>query len=131
MIDAELITSKEYHLVNIQLDLFQAVEAYLARNEMSRTDFAKKLGVSKGYVSQLLNGDFDSRLSKLVELALAVELVPEIKLEPITDYVNRRLPELPNSEWVEFAAFAQWQKQPSRESDTIQSSGSDSYALAA
>jgi transcriptional regulator with XRE-family HTH domain len=83
----ELISSKEYHLTNIQLDLFRQVDAYLKSNSMTRADFAKKMGVSKGYVSQLLGGDFDSRLSKLVELSLAIGQVPSIQLVPIQDYL--------------------------------------------
>jgi transcriptional regulator with XRE-family HTH domain len=50
---------------------------------MSQQEFANRLGVSKGYVSQILNGDFDHKLSKLTELALACDLVPRIEFIPI------------------------------------------------
>ncbi len=33
-------------------------------------------------MSQILNGDFDHKLSKLVELALACDMVPRIELMP-------------------------------------------------
>lgn len=77
----ELISSKEYWLTKFQNSLFEQVEKYLADNKISKTDFSKKLGVSKGYVSQILNGDFDHKISKLIELSLAIEKVPFLKFE--------------------------------------------------
>lgn len=77
----ELISSKEYWLTKFQNSLFEQVEKYLADNKISKTDFSKKLGVSKGYVSQILNGDFDHKISKIIELSLAIEKVPFLKFE--------------------------------------------------
>jgi transcriptional regulator with XRE-family HTH domain len=78
MTHEELLNTPEYWTTQIQLELYEMVEKFLKENNMSRTDFAKMLGVSKGYVSQLLNGDFDHRVSKLVELALAIGYRPEL-----------------------------------------------------
>jgi Helix-turn-helix. len=72
----ELINTPEYWVTKIQIDLFQKVEEYLKNNNMNRTQLAEKLGVTKGYVSQILNGDFDHKISKLVELSLAIECYP-------------------------------------------------------
>ena len=47
------------------------------------TQLAQHLGVSKGYVSQILNGDYDHRLSKFMELSLAFGYVPRIEFIPI------------------------------------------------
>ena len=79
----ELLRNPGYWTQDIQLDLYEAVNRYLKENKMTRTQFAEKLGVSKGYVSQVLNGDFDHKLSKLVELALACELVPVFTFIPL------------------------------------------------
>lgn len=79
----EMLSNPGYWTQDIQLDLYNAVERYMKENKISRTEFAAKLGVSKGYVSQILNGDFDHKLSKLVELALACELVPVFTLVPL------------------------------------------------
>lgn len=77
----ELISSKEYWLAQFQNALFEEVEKYLNENSISKTEFSKRLGVSKGYVSQILNGDFDHKLSKLIELSLAIGKVPFLKFE--------------------------------------------------
>jgi len=84
----ELINSKEYWTTKIQLDLFKAISHYMKKNNLNRTQLAKKLNVTKGYVSQVLNGDFDHKVSKLVELSLACGLTPRIQFEKIEDYVK-------------------------------------------
>ena len=62
----ELLSSKGYWLANLQIELFNQVDEYLVKNNMNRTQFADQIGVSKGYVSQILNGDFNHRISKMV-----------------------------------------------------------------
>ena len=41
----------------------------------------------KSYVSQLLNGNFDHKISKLVELSLAIGKVPILDYKDISEYV--------------------------------------------
>ena len=74
--------SSAYWTQLVQLMIFDNIKRYLDENHLTRTEFAARLGVSKGYVSQILNGDFDHKLSKLVELALACDMVPRIELMP-------------------------------------------------
>jgi|GEM_PF-1597751 predicted XRE-type DNA-binding protein len=78
----ELLKTKTYWTMKIQNDLFNAVEEYLKVNNLTRTQFAEQLGVSKGYVTQILNGEFDHRVSKLVEIILAIGKVPDLQLNP-------------------------------------------------
>jgi len=70
-----------YWTAKIQLDLFRAIHTYLEENEMTRKEFAEQLGVSKGYVSQIMNGNFDHKLSKMIELMLAIGMVPSLDAE--------------------------------------------------
>ena len=79
----ELIRSKEYWLEKIQNSLFVELEDYIENNNLNKTKFADKLGVSKSYLSQVLNGNFDHKLSKLIELSLAIDKVPMVKFEKI------------------------------------------------
>lgn len=85
----ELIQSKEYWLAKLQIDLFNEVDAYMKANKLNRTQFAEKLGVSKGYISQILNGDADHRMSKFVELALSIGLCPNVSFENVEDLLHR------------------------------------------
>jgi len=84
----EIIQSKEYWIAKLQIDLFNEVKDYMQTNKLNRTQFAEKLGVSKGYVSQILNGEADHRLSKLVEISLAIGLIPKITYEKAADLLQ-------------------------------------------
>ena len=83
----ELLKSKEYWITKIQLDLFEVIENYLITNSITKKQLADKLGVSKSYISQILNGNFDHKISKLVELSLAFDKVPLIEYQNISSYV--------------------------------------------
>lgn len=74
--------SPAYWTQLIQLSLQDNIRHYLEENDMTQAEFANRLGVSKGYVSQILNGDFDHKLSKLTQLALACEMIPRIEFVP-------------------------------------------------
>lgn len=78
----ELLRSSEYWTTKMQLELYARIEAYMSENKINRTELAKRLGVSKGYVTQILNGDYDHRLSKLVEMSLKINYIPHILYEP-------------------------------------------------
>lgn len=78
----ELLETSEYWTTRIQLDLYSHLQEYMKANGLNRTQLAQKLGVTKGYITQVLNGDFDHRLSKLVELSLAVGLIPQLEFVP-------------------------------------------------
>ena len=90
MTRAELISSREYWIVDIQTKLFEALEGYRKGKGLNRTQLAAELGFSKGYISQILNGDFDHRISKLVDLSLKIGLVPEVNFRPLSKAVGRR-----------------------------------------
>jgi transcriptional regulator with XRE-family HTH domain len=60
----------------------------MSKNRLTRTQLAKKLGVSKGYISQIMNGDFNHRLSTLVELSLAMEKIPELKFSDLRQFIE-------------------------------------------
>lgn len=84
----DLLQSKEYWLVQIQTDLFNHVRQYLEQNNMTQTEFADKLGVSKGYISQIMNGNFNHSLAKLIEISLAIGKTPILNFEDIESDIN-------------------------------------------
>lgn len=84
----DLIKKPVFWKGNIRNQLFMALEDYMEKNDLSRKDLAKKLGVSKGYVSQVLNGDTNHRLSKIVELLVSIGKAPYIYLKDIDDVVS-------------------------------------------
>ena len=83
----ELVNRPEYWLETIQNDIFRQVTAYLNDNNLTQNQFAEQLGVSKGYVSQIIKGDFNYTLKKLIELSLAVGKAPVIVFKPLTEFI--------------------------------------------
>lgn len=77
----DLLDNPEYWLVKIQTDLYNNVRLYLEQNNMTQTEFAAKLGVTKGYISQIMNGNFNHSLAKLIEISLAIGKCPILNFE--------------------------------------------------
>lgn len=90
----DIISSKYYWLFKHQGYVTNEIHNYLVEKKKSekltQTEFGKKLGFSKGYISQLLNGNrtFDHKLSKIVELSLAIGKVPLLDFVDIEDYIK-------------------------------------------
>jgi len=64
------------------------VQDYLDTQNMTRKELAEKLGVSKGYISQILNGESDHRLSKIVSLSTALGKAPYIYLKELDTVIK-------------------------------------------
>ncbi len=84
----QLLREPAYWTEDLKLSLFEMLETYRQQNQLSRKELADKLGYSKGYISQILNGNFDHRLSKLVELATKLGMVPVLKFETVERYME-------------------------------------------
>ena len=74
----ELLKSPEYWTASIQMELYRQIEAFMA----------EYLGCSKGYITQLLSGDFDHKLSKFIQLSLAIGKIPEFCFTDIDEYIQ-------------------------------------------
>lgn len=84
---SELLKSEGYWIAKFQTDLYRELVAFMERTHRNSSQLAKYLGCSKGYVSQLLNGNFDHKISKLVELSLAIGKAPVLEYKDISEYV--------------------------------------------
>jgi transcriptional regulator with XRE-family HTH domain len=85
----DLQKTPEYWLEAIQNELYQQVVDYMEKEKINQTELANKLGVSKGYISQILKGQFNYTLKKLIELSLAIGKVPNIQFESISDFTHK------------------------------------------
>lgn len=83
----ELIKSPEYWTAGLQMELYRQIVEFMENNHMNKTQLADYLGCSKGYVTQLLNGDFNHKLSKFVELSLAIGKIPEVYFSDMDEYI--------------------------------------------
>ncbi len=84
----ELLRSKEYWVFQIQNGLFNVIENYRKNKNINKTQLAQELGFHKSYITQVLNGDYDHKVSKLVELALASGSVPIVSYVDLKKYIK-------------------------------------------
>ena len=85
----ELLRSKEYWTTKIQTDIYDSLVQYMESEGINQTQLAKRLEVSKGYISQILNGNFNFSLKKLVELLLVINKVPLIEFCDLESYLRK------------------------------------------
>lgn len=83
----ELFKSPAYWTAGLQMELYRQISMFMESHHMNKTKLAEYLGCSKGYVTQLLNGDFDHKLSKFIELSLAINKIPEITFLDVEKYI--------------------------------------------
>ncbi len=86
---SELYTTREYWIEKIQNDIFRALHDYKVKNGLRNdTALAQDLGVSKGYISQIMNGNFNFSISKMVDLALTIGVAPKLEFQKMIDYIS-------------------------------------------
>ncbi|MDR6803099.1 transcriptional regulator with XRE-family HTH domain [Dyadobacter sp. BE34] len=79
----EILRGTGYWLAKVQIQVFNLLNTYMEENNLTQKQVAEKLNVSPSYVSQILNGNFNFTISKLIELALFVGKAPIIQFETI------------------------------------------------
>ncbi len=83
-----LLRSREFAISQIQLNLLNLIGKYKEAKNLKDYQLAEELGVSKGYVSQILHATFDHKISKVVDLALACNVLPLIYFVDIDQFVR-------------------------------------------
>lgn len=84
----ELLKTEEYWFETIQNDIYRIVSEYIEKEGINQTQLSNKLGVSKGYISQIMNGNFNYTLKKLIELSIAVDRVPSFDFKNINEFIK-------------------------------------------
>jgi transcriptional regulator with XRE-family HTH domain len=84
----ELLKSPEYWFEHAQNDLYGEVVDYMEKEKINQNQLAERLGVTKGYVSQILKGEFNYTLKKLIEISLAIGKVPQIEYRSMEDIIQ-------------------------------------------
>jgi transcriptional regulator with XRE-family HTH domain len=84
----KLLRSKDYITSTLQLNLLNLIGEYKSKQKLKDYQLAEELGVSKGYVSQLLNATFDHKISKVVDLALACNKMPLMFFVDLEEFIK-------------------------------------------
>ena len=84
----DLLRDPIYWTNTLQIDLYNHILQFMKSHDMNKTQLAEFLGCSKSYVTQLLSGDYDHKVSKFVELSLAIGKVPVVTFKDLDDYIE-------------------------------------------
>jgi transcriptional regulator with XRE-family HTH domain len=82
----ELLKRPNYLLSKYQNEIYRQLVDYMRLNNLSQKDVAGSLGVSNSYISQILNGNFNFTLKKLIELGLLMGKVPSIEFVDFDEF---------------------------------------------
>lgn len=83
-----ILKSPEYWMEMVQGAVFRLLSEFMEKNNLNQTQVAAQLNFSSSYVSQILNGNFNFTIGKLISLALAVGKVPVLSFKPIDEYLK-------------------------------------------
>ncbi len=81
----KLLKQPNYLLSKYQAEIYRQLSAFMKENKLSQKQVAKKLGVSNSYVNQILKGNFNYTLKKLVEISLLIGKVPSLEFISFND----------------------------------------------
>lgn len=84
----KILQSPAYWFEYEQNELYRQVTEYLERENINQTELAERLNVNKSYISQILNGNFNYTLKKLIEISLAIGVVPRIKYNKLDEVIK-------------------------------------------
>ncbi|MEX8548900.1 MAG: XRE family transcriptional regulator [Mucilaginibacter sp.] len=84
----KLLRKPIYWFDHEQNELFRQVYSYMEKENINQTELANRLKITKGRVSQILNGNFNYTLKKLIDISLAIGLVPRIKYDKLDDIIK-------------------------------------------
>jgi transcriptional regulator with XRE-family HTH domain len=85
----EMYNWPEYWLERIQNEIYRAATQYMENENLNQNGLAEHLKVSKGYVSQILNGNFNFSLSTLINICLKLNVVPEFELKTVEEFMEK------------------------------------------
>jgi transcriptional regulator with XRE-family HTH domain len=84
----ELLRTNEYWFETLQNDIYRMVAEYLQNESINQSQLAEQLCVSKGYISQIMNGNFNYTLKKMIELSLALNKAPAFEFKDLEKYIQ-------------------------------------------
>lgn len=76
----DLKNTIEYKVEDITFNLAVQINDRIKELRINKTELAKRLGVSKSYVSQILNGNNNLTIESIIKIADVIDLQPIIKL---------------------------------------------------
>lgn len=84
----DLLKSPEYWLTKWQCELFRHIKEYQTNNSLTEDELAEKCGVTRSCICDVLKGEFNSNLGKLIRISLAIGKIPVIQFKNLEKYIE-------------------------------------------
>lgn len=85
----QLLKNERFWTETIQNKIYNDLASFVKKENISQKEIAKKMGVSKGRISQILKGDnLNFRIDTLVKICLSIGKVPSFNLEDIDSFIE-------------------------------------------
>ncbi|MFM9839526.1 MAG: XRE family transcriptional regulator [Cyclobacteriaceae bacterium] len=85
----ELLKRPNYLLTKYQNEIYRQLVEYMQTNNLTQKDVAERLGASSAYVSQILNGNFNFTLKKLIEIGVMIGKIPVMEFIDPSEFQRR------------------------------------------
>jgi len=85
----------EFEIENISFDIAAQIYDRIKELKITQTELSKNLGVSKSYISQVLNGNSNLTIKSFVKIANAIDLKPVVKMINKSDIKICKIDEVP------------------------------------
>lgn len=86
----KILAEPSYWIEGVNGDLYNAIIEYMEENNLTKTETAKVLGISKGRLSQILNcGNSNFTIKKLIEISIKVGKYPVFELNDKKSYISQ------------------------------------------
>ena len=84
-----IMSSAEAWEDQLQNTLFRAFVEYQETHNLNRTQLAEHLGFSKGYISQILNGNANLSLKNLAKLSVKLGVAPILRFQDLDSWIKQ------------------------------------------
>lgn len=88
----QILKNEVFWTETIQNKIYNDLASYIEEEKITQKELAKKLGLSKGRVSQILNGkNLNFRIDTLVKICLAIGKIPDFRLKDLETFIAKDL----------------------------------------
>lgn len=81
----QLLKSKEYWFVQMQMHLYEVVSKYMSRTGKTNEQMCEKLDISQRTLKKIRDGEWDNTIHEYISILLACDKVPVIRIENLKD----------------------------------------------
>ncbi len=85
----EVLKSTQYWLLKMQMKLHDDLIEYMNQNKLNQSQLSTHLKVSKGYISQIINGNSNYKIETMIDILIKIGKIPKLETHNIEDILKQ------------------------------------------